>query len=76
MTAWCRFVSVGLELACINLNPVIEEDEIFYEKSTDPNGIQNPAFLTVEKPVNKFLEVTKVCLYRPFYNFGHNLATF
>ena len=47
----------------INLNPFKEDDETFYEKSVGPDGIQNPAYLTVEKPVNKFLEVTKVCLH-------------
>ena len=49
---------------------------MFFEKSADPstNGIQNPAYLTVEKPVNKFLEVTKVRLhmypltYRGYYH--------
>ena len=50
-------------LASIYRNLFKEDDEIFYEKSTGPDGIQNPAFLTVEKPVNKFLEVTKVCLH-------------
>ena len=42
---------------------------MFVEKSVDPstNGIQNPAYLTVEKPVNKFLEVTKVSLHMYAY---------
>ena len=45
--------------------PLKEDDEIFNEKSARPtgpttNGIQNPAFLTVEKPVNKFLQVENV----------------
>ena len=48
----------------VNLNPLKEIDEIFNEKSADPtvNGLQNPAFLTVEKPVNKFLDIEKVYL--------------
>ena len=53
--------------AYINLNPFKDDDETYYEKSTGPDGIQNPAFLTVEKPVNKFLEVTKVCLQMCYF---------
>ena len=42
--------------------PGKEDDEVLDEKSTRPtsNAVQNPAFLTVEKPVNKFLQVEKV----------------
>ena len=57
VVGWCsRMVKAFISLS------LFKEDEVFFEKSTGPDGIQNPAFLTVEKPVNKFLEVTKVCL--------------